>query len=107
MRASLDQKFAAMSGFLLFCSIGACIAAVANAPAAAAHHSTQTEITDINRINKADRLTAPPIRQAQQKSSPPAATMKTSLQRPPLGCEPAFSPVAEPTRAAIYKRCTV
>lgn len=106
MRASLDQKFAAMSGFLLFCSIGACIAGVANAPATAAH-STRTEIASINRINKADRLTAPPIRQAQQKLSPPAATMNTSLQRPPLGCDPAFSPVAEPTRAAVYKRCTV
>jgi hypothetical protein len=106
MRATLDQKLAAISGFLVFCSIGACIAGAASAPAAAAR-SRQPEIAGINRVNKGDRLTVSLIPQAQRKSPPPADSMKTSLRRPPLGCDPAFSPVADPTRAGVYKRCAV
>jgi endonuclease YncB( thermonuclease family) len=105
MPATLDQKLVAISGFLVLCSVGACIAGVASAPAAA--RSTQTEITTVDRVNKGDQLTVSPVGQAQQKLAPPANSMKTSLQRPPLGCDPAFSPVADPTRAGVYKRCTV
>jgi hypothetical protein len=107
MRVSLDQKLMAAAGFLLFCSIGACVAGATNAPGAPAARSAQSEIADINRVNKGDRLTISLIQQAQQKISPPAETAKVSLQRPPLGCDPAFSPVADPARAGIYKRCTV
>jgi hypothetical protein len=106
MRASFDQKLVAASGFLIICSIGACIAGAMNAPGASAHNA-QSEFTNVNRVNKGDQLTAAPIRQVQQGLSPLAESMKTSLQRPPLGCDPAFSPVADPARAAIYKRCTV
>jgi hypothetical protein len=101
MRATFDQKLMAASGFVIFCSIAACIVGATNAPGASAR-SAQTEITNVNRVNKGDQLTALPIQQTQQMKS-----MKTSLQRPPLGCDPAFSPVAEPMRATIYKRCTV
>lgn len=106
MRASFGQKVVAASGFLIFCSIGAGILSATNAPKALAR-SAQTKITDVNRTNKADQLTVAPARQAQQRLSPAADGMKTSLQRPPLGCDPAFSPVADPARAGIYKRCTV
>ncbi|MGA8320194.1 MAG: hypothetical protein WBE48_02180 [Xanthobacteraceae bacterium] len=105
MRATFDQKLVAASGFLIFCSIAACIVGATNAPGASAR-GAQTEITNVNRVNKGDQLTASPVRQVQQGLSP-AESMKTSLQRPPLGCDPAFSPVADPTRATIYKRCTV
>lgn len=106
MRVSFDRKFTAASAFLIFCSVGACILPAMNAPAASAR-GAPTEMTDVDRVNKADRLTTSPARQARQKLSPSAESMKTRLQRPPLGCDPAFSPVAEPTRSGIYRRCTV
>jgi hypothetical protein len=104
MRATFDQKLVAASGFLIFCSIAGCIVGATNAASA---RSARTEITNVNRVNKGDELTASPIRQTQQKSPPAAADMKTSMQHPPLGCDPAFSPVADPARAGVYKRCAV
>jgi len=106
MRASFDQKLLAASGFLVLCSIGACFLGMTNG-AGAASRSVQTEITAVNRINKGDQLTPARIHQVQQRLAPPAGVIKTSLQRPPLGCDGAFSPVADPARAGIYKRCTV
>jgi hypothetical protein len=106
MRVSFDRKLTIVAGFILSCSIGACVAGATNAPGTAAR-STPTEIASINRINKGDRLTPSLIQQAQQRLSPSAEGAKASLQRPPLGCDPAFSPVADPARAFIYKRCTV
>jgi hypothetical protein len=107
MRASFHQKCMAAIGFLLFCSIGACVASATNAPGAAVR-GTQTEIAiNINRINKGDRVTPSLIQHAQRQLSPLAEGAKAQLQRPPLGCDPAFSSVADPGRAGIYKRCTV
>jgi hypothetical protein len=106
MRASFEQKLIAASGFLVLCSVGACIFGAANGANAAAR-TAQTEISAVNRINKGDQLTPALIHQVQQRLIPPAAAMKTSLQRPPLGCDGAFSPVADPARAGVYKRCTV
>ena len=107
MRASFNQKCMAAIGFLLFCSIGACVASAASAPGATAG-TTQTEsVININRINKGDRLTPSLIQQAQRKFAPLAEGAKANMQRPPLGCDPAFSSVADPGRAGIYKRCTV
>ena len=106
MRTSFEQKLIAASGFLVLCSIGACIMGAANGANAAAR-TIQTEITAVNRINKGDQLTPALIHQVHQRLAPPAAAMKTSQQRPPLGCDGAFSPVADPARAGIYKRCTV
>jgi hypothetical protein len=105
MRASFEQKLIAASGFLVLCSIGACILGATNGANAAAR-TVQTEFTSVNRINKGDQLTPALIHQVQQRLAPLGA-MKTSLQRPPLGCDGAFSPVADPARAGIYKRCTV
>jgi hypothetical protein len=105
MRTSFEQKLIAASGFLVLCSIGACFLGATNG-ANAASRKVQTEITAVNRINKGDQLTPALIHQVQQRLAPPAA-MKTSQQRPPLGCDGAFSPVADPARAGIYKRCTV
>jgi hypothetical protein len=110
MRASFDQKLTAASAFLIVCSTAACIVGATNAPSAAAR-SAPAQIADVNHANKGDQLTgipaAMPVLQTQQKPSPPADRMKTSLQHPPVGCDPAFSPVADPALASIYKRCTV
>jgi hypothetical protein len=106
MLASFEKKLVAASGFLILCSIGACFLGMTNGADAAAR-SVQGEITAVNRINKGDALTPALIHQVQQRLAPPAAAMRTSQQRPPLGCDGAFSPVADPARAGIYKRCTV
>jgi hypothetical protein len=104
MRASFHQKVVAASTFLIFCSVGAGVLGAMSAPAASIR-GAQTGITDVNRVNKADPLTASPARQVRQRLSQAAETAQTS--RPPLGCDPAFSPVADPARAGIYKRCAV
>ena len=116
MRVSIDQKLLAASGFLVLCSVGACIIGVTNPPSAAAR-TAPAEITAVNRVNKADQITTTMVRQVQEKQVqqkqmqqlllPSSDSVKISLQRPPLGCDGAFSPVAEPARAGIYKRCTV
>jgi hypothetical protein len=106
MRASFEQKLIAASGFLVLCSIGACVLGATNG-ANATPRAVRTETAAVNRINKGDQLTAALIHQVQQRLVPPAVAMKTSLQRPPLGCDGAFSPVADPARAGIYKRCAV
>jgi len=119
MRASFDQTLVAASAFLVFCSVGTGIFGAANAsrppvPSAAVAQIT-AQTADVNRINKGDQLAAMlhqlPVQQVrqqvEQRAAPPAEGAKASLQRPPLGCDGAFSPVADPARAAIYKRCTV
>ena len=111
MRISIDQKLLAASGFLVLCSLGACIIGATNPPSAAAR-TAPAEITAVNRVNKADQITTTMVRQVREKQvqqplSPSSDNVKISLQRPPLGCDGAFSPVAEPARAGIYKRCTV
>jgi hypothetical protein len=106
MPASFEQKLLAASGFLVLCSVAACFLGMTNGADAAAR-SVQSEITAVNRINKGDELTPALIHQVRQRLAPPAAVAKTSQGRPPLGCEGAFSPVADPARAGIYKRCSV
>jgi hypothetical protein len=61
----------------------------------------------VNRTNKGDQL--PRVSTARQ---PPQDTISTEVTprssiRAPLCCDPAFSPVADPARAHIYKRCIV
>jgi len=125
MPALFDQKLLAASGFLVLCSVGACIIGAINLPSAAAR-AAPADITAVNRVNKGDQIATTAVRQVQEKQVQekqvqekqvqekqveqqlsPSGGVKTSLQRPPLGCDGAFSPVAEPARAGIYKRCTV
>ncbi|HET7381270.1 MAG TPA: hypothetical protein VFJ59_01610 [Pseudolabrys sp.] len=58
----------------------------------------------VNRITKGDRLPLPLI------AEPTAQHNSISIERPiparaPLGCEPAFSPFADPARAHILASC--
>jgi len=56
----------------------------------------------INRANKGDRLTLPPIAQPTQHNS----IFETPIPRHTLlDCEPAFSPIADPGRAHILNYC--
>jgi hypothetical protein len=60
----------------------------------------------VDRSSKADRLSQPSFaaEQSGSTSSPQANPAETS-RKIPFGCDAAFSPVAEPTRAHVYKRC--
>ena len=51
-----------------------------------------------NRTNKGDRL----LLKRTSTVSLPAMAVKA---RPPVGCDPAFSRVADPARAHIFGRC--
>jgi hypothetical protein len=65
---------------------------------AGAVSGTQLEIS-VTRTNKGDRL--PLVSERTSKASP----VVTTLSRPPVGCEPAFSRAADPKRSHIFGRC--
>jgi hypothetical protein len=56
----------------------------------------------VNRTNKAERLET-----VVAKPSPASAPRQSSISvgRRPVGCEPAFSPLAEPARKQFFGRC--
>jgi hypothetical protein len=55
----------------------------------------------VNRTSKGDRRPIVPIDQPVQHNS----TEQPASEHTLLGCEPAFSPVADPTRAHIFTHC--
>lgn len=62
--------------------------------------STQINIVSVDHTNKGDRLPLVP-KHASKASSP----VVTTLSRPPIGCEPAFSRAADPKRSHVFGRC--
>jgi hypothetical protein len=59
--------------------------------------------TAVNRAHKGDRLPVP--RALQQPSGNRSSPEALSPPRMPVGCDPDFSPVAEPALGRIYNRC--
>ena len=57
-------------------------------------------VVSVDRIHKGDRLLLVPERTSNL--TPPVVT---TLSRPPIACEPAFSRVADPKRSHIFGRC--
>ena len=72
-------------------------AAVAGAGSAL---STQINIVSVDHTHKGDRL--PLVSKHTSKTSSPVVT---TLSRPPIGCESAFSRAADPKRSHIFGRC--
>jgi hypothetical protein len=62
--------------------------------------SAQRDTVSVDRTNKSDRL---PLVTEHTPTVPSPAV--TTLSRPPMGCESAFSRVADPARAHIFGRC--
>ena len=62
--------------------------------------STQINIVSVDHTHKGDRLPLVP-KHASKASSP----VVTTLSRPPIGCELAFSRAADPKRSHIFGRC--
>ena len=57
---------------------------------------TAQQTVSVNRTNKGDRLLL------KRTSTVPAMAVKA---QPPVGCDPAFSRVADPARAHFFGRC--
>jgi hypothetical protein len=88
-------------GFAVIGVVG-CLTVVGLAAAltgAGAAFSAQADIISVDRTHKGDRLSVLP--KPISKVSPGV----TTLAKPPVGCEPAFSRVVDPDRAHIFGRC--
>ena len=73
-------------------------AAVTGAGPALKH--SQINIVSVDHTHKGDRL--PLVPKHTSKAPPPVVT---TLSRPPIGCESAFSRAADPKRSHIFGRC--
>jgi len=80
-------------------SFAAATVGAMSAPRAA--NSTSVDVS-VNRTNKADRLGSV-LAKATPASAPRQSNM--SVGRRPVGCDPAFSPLAEPGRKQFFGRC--
>ena len=67
---------------------------------AGAAFSPQAEVVSVDRTHKGDRLPLLP-----KPTSKASSTAVTTLAKPPVGCESAFSRTADPGRAHIFGRC--
>jgi hypothetical protein len=68
------------------------------APIAGSAASERTPPVSVNRYHKGDRL---PI----VKSNLHGLNGSQAREKVPVGCDPAFSPVASPALATVYGRC--
>ena len=84
---------------LVLGSFAAATFSSASTPRAAAGEGFEVSV---NRTNKADRLES-----VVAKSNPASAPRQSSISvgRRPIGCDPAFSPLAEPARKQFFGRC--
>jgi hypothetical protein len=101
-----------IAGITLIIGAAAVVAAVVtNAPAAGGTGGatisapTSDRLVSVNRVKKGDRLSQAPAERSSHNS--PSSEAVAPLERVPLGCDPAFSPVADPAHGNIYKRCMV
>ena len=60
----------------------------------------QTDVVSVERSHKGDRLQLAP----KHTLTVPSPVVIT-LSPPPIGCEPAFSRVADPKRSHVFGRC--
>jgi hypothetical protein len=65
--------------------------------------ATSSESVSVNRVNKGDRLSPSSVDRLSHNSTSTESVIP--LKRVPFGCDPAFSPFADPALAHIYKRC--
>ena len=61
---------------------------------------TQADVVSVERGHKGDRLQLAP----KHSSTVPSPVVIT-LSRPPIGCEPALSHVADPKHSHVFGRC--
>ena len=105
MRALVRRNPSYLAELVSACLIAAGFVGASNAPGAVANG--RHESIQVNRVHKGDRQATPPIRRVQPMMLPWRERPKPSFEHPPLGCDPTFSPIVEPAKAAIYQRCLV
>lgn len=99
-RASrLSLKELGAAAFLGF-AVGCAVVAITDRSVA---HGMQAGTITVDRTHKGDRLTLVPPPAAHSSGLAPSNAAPTN--RAPLGCDSAFSPVAEPASARVYLRC--
>ena len=64
-----------------------------------------TATISVNRTHKGDRLPQESLAKPNPSFSPSTKAAPDLPKRVPLGCDPAFSPIADPAHAHIHKRC--
>jgi hypothetical protein len=84
------------AGTLLICFMagGLCSLTASNAA-----DITEAAPPLVSRVHKSDRLSKPTL------GPSPITSSSTEVRRTPLGCDRAFSPIADPARAHIVRRC--
>jgi hypothetical protein len=80
--------------------LGSFAAATVGAMSAPRTANSASVEASVNRTNKADRLV---VAKASPASAPRQSSMSTGPR--PIGCDPAFSPLAEPGRKQFFGRC--
>jgi hypothetical protein len=85
---------------LVGCIVGINIAALDNEIAA----KTKDSAVAVNRANKGDKLPLASSVKGPGAASPTDAAFPKQTR---FGCDPAFSAIADPAHAHIYKHCTV
>ena len=108
---STSSMLSRVAGVTLIIGAAAVAAVVMNGPAAGGvsgrsiSATTSDRLVSVNRVNKGDQLSPAPAERLSHSS--PSTEAVVAPKRVPLGCDPAFSPVADPARGNIYKRCMV
>jgi hypothetical protein len=87
---------------VLSCCIAGGVSAMTGPTSIAKDESIAT--TMVNRMNKGYRLPQSSVRSNFNNQSRPVTTTSTP-RRPPVGCDPAFSPIVAPALAHIFNRC--
>jgi len=82
-----------------------CVILFAAADARGIANSIRPAAGVTNPSKKGDRLPIASAPKSNAGVSSSGAT-PTERKRPPLGCDPMFSPVAAPAQASLYRRCT-
>lgn len=99
MRCTSSYHFKrTVAAVLLSCFIAGGVGAMTNP---AVTESNETTTISVNRTQKGDRLPQASIAYPRPNDS----EISTSPKPVPLGCDPAFSPVAAPQFAHIFGRC--
>jgi hypothetical protein len=93
----LAAKNVAVIGVVVCLAVTGLAAAVHGAGAAV---STQSTVVSVDHTHKGDRLTL-----SSKPASKASSSVVTTLSRPPVGCESAFSRAADPKRSHIFGRC--
>ncbi len=88
-----------VAAVVLSCCIAGGVSAMTGPTVA---ESNETVTMSVDRTNKGDRL---PQASTPQQHPNDSGMVPASPKRPPLGCDPAFSTVADPAQTYIFRRC--